>query len=99
MVETILEEAQRIIVGARNTTHGNKERSFDAIARLWDAYLRSRKEWRSPVSPTDVAYMMVLMKIARSQHGEPVRDHFVDMAGYVAIAHELNSVLQTSQEG
>ena len=35
---------------------------------------------------------MVLMKIARRHQGTPIRDHFVDAAGYTAIAHELSGI-------
>ena len=90
MTETILEEAQRIINGARNQTHGAKERSFTEIAELWETYLGSGKEYPVSITAEDVAWMMVLMKIARRNHGEPIRDHYVDAVGYIAIAHELS---------
>ena len=85
---SILTEAAEITLGARNATHGDKERSFEAIAGLWNAYTASRKSG-GPLTARDVAIMMALLKIARSVQGEPVRDHFVDMAGYAAIAGEL----------
>jgi len=86
---SILTEAANIVAGARNTTHGDKERSFDAIARVWTAYLRARKNPEGPIRPHDVAAMMVAMKFCRAEWGEPVRDHAVDAAGYAAIAGEL----------
>lgn len=89
----ILREAAGIVEGARNTTHGEKERSFEAIAQLWNAYLATRKNPNVVgVSAVDVAWMMAIMKIARSQQGTPVRDHFLDCAGYAAIAGELARV-------
>lgn len=85
---SILEEARNIVVGARNTTHGEKERSFSLIAGLWTLYLSGRKD-AGPISAVDVAQMMVLLKIARSVQGTFVRDHAVDAAGYSAIAGEI----------
>jgi hypothetical protein len=87
---TILEEAQQIINGVREQTHGPKERSFNVIADLWETYLENRKEPSSGIHAIDVAWMMVLLKMARSMHGQPSRDHFVDAAGYIAIAAELS---------
>lgn len=90
---SILEEAARIVVGARNATHGDKERSFQVIADLWQAYLVGRKGL-GPVSAFDVAQMMVLLKIGRSIQGTMVRDHAVDACGYAAIAGEIARVQQ-----
>ena len=80
---SILLEAAEIVGGARNATHGDKERSFHLIASMWGAYLDHE------IEPEDVAIMMVLLKAARAKSGQPVRDHFVDMAGYAAIAGEI----------
>jgi hypothetical protein len=82
----ILREAAAIVDGPRNQTHGDKERSFRAIARLWDAYLAARPGGREQiVSAADTAAMMVLMKFARSLHGQHIADHAIDAAGYAAI--------------
>lgn len=84
----ILAEATAIVGGARNATHGDKERSFGVIADLWNGYLDGRKA-PGPISSRDVAACMVLLKLARSVQGTPDRDHFLDAAGYAAIAGEL----------
>jgi len=78
----MLAEAALIVEGARQR-HGGSERSFGFIAALWSAYTGH------PITPRDVAVMMVLLKIGRAQSGAPIRDHFVDMAGYAALAGEL----------
>lgn len=88
---SILKEATSIVVGARNSTHGDKERSFQVIANLWNAYLEGRKV-QGPITPFDVAQFMVLLKIGRSIQGTMVRDHAVDACGYSAIAGELAGV-------
>jgi hypothetical protein len=85
---SVLAEAAGIVQGARNATHGDKERSFQAIADLWNAYMTNRKTG-GVITPRDVAAFMVLLKLGRSIQGTAVRDHFVDAAGYAAIAGEL----------
>lgn len=88
----IIREAASIVDGARNQAHGDKERSFIAIAELWNAYLVSALDARPErvIQPRDVAAMMVLMKMARALHGDAShRDHYVDMVGYSGIMGEL----------
>lgn len=88
----ILMEAAKIVEGSRGQTHGAKERSFAVIGSLWTTYLTARKgrELRG-INAFDVAWMMVLLKVARSIQGTPVRDHFVDAAGYSGIAGEISA--------
>lgn len=86
----LLREAAEIVDGARNQTHGDKERSFRAIATLWNAYICAKSPNSSEIiSAADVAAMMVLLKFARSEHGQHVLDHGIDAAGYAAIWGEL----------
>jgi len=84
----ILRDAASIVEGARNATHGEKERSFSVIAALWQAYLDGKRT-SGALTARDVAQMMVLLKVARSIQGDPVKDHFLDAAGYSAIAGEI----------
>lgn len=86
----ILQEAAVIVGGDRNTTHGDKERSFQVIANLWNSYLDGRKSG-GPISPRDVCAFMVLLKLGRSIQGTTHPDHFLDAAGYAALAGELAS--------
>jgi hypothetical protein len=87
---SILKEAASIVEGSRQKTHGDKERSFQAIADLWMVYLGHRKDaCGTYISSYDVAVMMILMKAVRSIQGSFIRDHSVDMAGYAAIAGEI----------
>jgi len=85
----MLREAATAVDGDRNSTHGDKERSFTAIAQDWTSYLASRQEPNGPIRPRDVAHMMVRLKQQRAEWGATVRDHFVDQAGYAAIAGEF----------
>lgn len=97
MSDSILQEADAIINGVRESTHGQKERSFNLIAEFWNVYLDGRKNPSAPISAVDVCLMMDLMKLSRFLQGTPARDHFVDKAGYTAIAYEL-SALENSRQ-
>lgn len=81
--------ASTIIAGGRAQQHGDMARAHGCIAALWTVYLQSRRDKTAPLSPADVAKMMVLLKLARSENGEHNTDDYVDMAGYAAIAGDL----------
>ena len=70
-------------VQSRELTHGECVENNKNIAELWSAYLGV------PLTADEVALMMVLLKIARTKSNTKVEDHFVDMAGYAAIAGEI----------
>lgn len=90
----ILREAATIVDGARNVTHGDKERSFAAIASLWTAFLAARRVPGAAISPADASAMMVLLKFSRSEHGQHIADHGIDATGYAAIWGELREAPQ-----
>jgi len=76
----ILNNATSAIYGDRHETHGSFRECFDLQAKLISAYLGV------DVSPVDVCMIMTLVKTARIKMGEPIDDHFVDIAGYSALA-------------
>jgi len=79
----ILETANRIINGERQTSYGTPESNFGLIAALWTVYLDHL------VTSEDVALMMALFKIARCKTGVGTEDSFVDACGYLAIGGEI----------
>ncbi len=79
-------EAAEAVSGARNDTHGQAERSFGCIAEFWAVY----DKYAPSQGPRAVADKMELLKIARSICGTADHDHFVDRAGYAALAGELS---------
>lgn len=85
-METILEEAQRIVYGDREQLYDDPNRNFVRIAALWNAYGESRKD--GPLTPADVGWMMVLVKMAREMNVE-TRDNRVDAAGYIACVDRI----------
>ena len=88
----ILAHAAELVATNRESAHGQKRVSFENIARLWNAYLATRRDPSAPLSATDVGHLMVLLKVARTQLGDFNPDDYTDMAGYAGctgeIAHE-----------
>jgi hypothetical protein len=80
----ILTEAASLVSGDRRETHGNAKSQFNCTAALWSAYLGCT------LSAKDVALMMMLLKVSRTQHGKHNDDDFVDGAGYFALAAEVS---------
>jgi hypothetical protein len=89
IAEEILKEAYRVVMTQRQNAHGDAENSFDIIGRYWQTYLLS-KGYTVQISAYDVAQMMVLLKVARASMGNGTHaDHYVDTAGYSALAAML----------
>lgn len=82
----ILETAKLIVNGEREGQYGAPEDSFNNIARLWGIYLGR------DLAPSDVANLMVLMKVARNMNGVYKADNWVDMVGYSALGGELQNL-------
>lgn len=79
----ILDKAKACVCGQREQDYGSPENNFQIIADLWEAY-------KGVVfTPTDVAMMMALLKIARIKSGTGTEDSFVDLAGYAACGGEI----------
>lgn len=75
----ILDKAKTIINGERQGTYGNAEDNFASIAAFWSTYLNT------PIDSTDVANMMILMKVARNSSGVYKDDNYIDICGYAAL--------------
>lgn len=78
-----LKIAASLVSGDRAKKHGDMFHSHDRIAKFWSAYLGK------VIEAHDVACLMALLKIARTQSGETNSDDYIDMVGYAAIAGEL----------
>lgn len=90
----ILEKANECINGDREQDYGSPENNFSIIAELWNTYLYPKVPnmcVTKLITPTDVAMMMALLKIARIRNGGGTGDSFVDLAGYAACGGEINS--------
>ena len=78
----ILQEAEAAVYGPRQAAYGHPSENFGRTARLWTAYLGERAP--HGLTASDVAMMMVLVKMARLMESPEHRDSIVDMAGYTA---------------
>jgi hypothetical protein len=84
-----------VLQSAIEVTSGDRRRDYDQatpnperIAAHWNAYIQSRKDPHAPLSPLDVAHLMILLKIARAVY-TPTRDSYVDIAGYARCAAQI----------
>ena len=80
----LLKETIKVITGPRAKDYGDKYNNHVNISELWSSYLDHR------ISPHDVAICMALVKIARLKHRK-TKDCYIDIAGYAAIASEIES--------
>ena len=85
----ILEQAKKLVSGDRHKKHGDKIVNHENIARLWSGYLQNKTQLKIQLLPEDVANLMILLKVARSQAGEHNIDDYVDTCGYASIAGEI----------
>ena len=75
--EEVLNTALEVVT-QRNVQYGKPENVFGTIASMWSAYLNT------PITDTDVANMMILLKLARMKNNPNHFDNYVDIAGYAA---------------
>ena len=82
----ILDAARQAVTVDRAATHGQLEDSFGLVAASWSAHLGT------PVSRSDVAVMMIQLKLARIKTSPEHADHWMDVAGYAACGGEVATV-------
>jgi hypothetical protein len=85
--EKVLALALDAVTRDRNLDYGEPENNFADIAALWNVYLQIDAEGR-PISPTDVAVLMILMKVSRIRTSPLKEDHWIDIAGYAACGYQ-----------
>ena len=85
----ILKKTEKLVSKEREDKHGNKIINHENIARLWTSYLQNKFKLALFLLPEDVANLMTLLKIARTQAGKHNLDDYIDACGYSAIAGEI----------
>ena len=85
----ILEKTKKLVSESRHDKHGDKIINHENIGRLWNAYLANKFKLNLNLLPEDVANMMCLLKIARTQAGSFNLDDHIDAAGYAGISGEI----------
>jgi hypothetical protein len=78
----ILEQTKKLVSNDRNDKHGDKIKNHENIARLWTGYIQNKTRLAIVILPEDVANLMALLKIARTQAGSHNIDDYVDACGY-----------------
>ena len=90
----ILKKTEKLVSKEREDKHGNKIINHENIARLWSSYLQNKFKLALFLLPEDVANLMTLLKIARTQAGKHNLDDYIDACGYSAIAGEIAEARQ-----
>lgn len=85
--DEILEKAKELINGDRKKDYGDAWLNHKRIGDYWSNYCDNEVIF----TPTDVAVMMMLVKVARVQHSY-TDDSFVDICGYSALAGEMSQI-------
>lgn len=87
-----LDYAKDIVLGDRESTYNGPEDSFRTIAELWSTYLNAKGNiLLQGITPSDVAAMMGLLKLARIAASPDHGDSWVDLAGYAACGAEVST--------
>jgi len=97
MAESILEEAERLVMSDKLNEYGSPEDSLENIAGLWTAYVQNKMKYHFDqgkdfeLSSKDVTLLMILFKVSREQYNHK-RDNLVDAAGYVKLAANIENL-------
>ena len=87
----ILLKAAELVNGGRQETHGDIKTNHEQIAEFWNILLDEKLKPAAAITSDEVATMMALLKVSRSQQGKTNVDDYVDAAAYMAIAGELKN--------
>jgi hypothetical protein len=92
----LLQRANELISGDRQTNYGNKLQNFAQIAMFWNATLATKLT--SPVTPEDVALCMMGVKMARLAKSPDHEDSILDVAGYAGCYEALQAERQINSD-
>lgn len=82
MNKPLLQRANELIGGDRQSDYGNKLQNFSQIAMLWQGTLAAKLAPASIITAEDVALCMMQVKIARLVKSPDHEDSILDVAGY-----------------
>lgn len=97
----VLDEASRLTAKDREADYGVPYDNFTNVAGLWEGYLNSKPaclpmnsedDYSVRITAEDVAWLMVLLKMARTFGSRSHADNYVDAAGYAALAGECREI-------
>lgn len=93
----VLQEADTIINGPRQSAYGHPFDNHTCTAQMWSAYLTRRIGFSVELSPEDVCWLNVLQKVSR-QANKPKRDNVVDTIGYAACVEMIDEERKMREE-
>lgn len=93
----ILLRADAIAGQGRSRDYGHPKANHDRIATMWNAWFHI-KGFDSRVTAADVAWMMILLKIAREVN-TPKDDNRIDAAGYIKCIDMILSAESQNRNG
>lgn len=88
----LVDEAAKVVTGARRSAYGIPEDNFGRIAKFWQAYFENTGRGAVQITAQDVSPLMRLMKEARLCESPNHLDSFVDIIGYTMTGAEVNGV-------
>lgn len=94
-METVFDEAKRIIHGDREQTYGHPAKNLRAIAEQWALYLQQKYGVMGlELTPEDVCWMMADLKKCRQMNAAK-RDNLVDGMGYIGLIERIQDAGKT----
>jgi 5'-nucleotidase len=99
--ESVLQEAERIVNGARNRIYGSPKFDYRCTGRMWAAMLTHHFKAHNPglltedmpnIPPEIATLMMGAVKMSRLMKTPGHRDSLVDIAGYAACSAKCSEV-------
>lgn len=85
----VTEEGMEMICGPRMEHYGPPQNNLNDIADAWTPYVTRALDAKEKLDGTDVAAMMVILKVIRQARGYH-RDSTVDICGYAGLMEALN---------
>lgn len=85
--QEVIDEASKLIHSDRNASYGEPTQNFKDTAALWNTQFGHKL--REPLTSTDVAQAMILLKMARMK-ASPKKDNWADAIGYAACGFECD---------
>jgi hypothetical protein len=91
----LLRDALEITLGARGNTYGHPADNLGLTVDLWNVYLRDLDR---DLTISDLAALMVLVKLARLHHTPDHYDTLLDMAGWPSAAWDALTEQRSREE-
>ncbi len=88
--ETGLQEAQRLVYGARQNTYQHPKTDYDCTSDLWTTILKDKLKDGATITPQEAILCMIQVKVSRLVHNITHRDSAVDVAGYAECILRVN---------